>query len=130
MTKGIKPEIIAGDKGYDEGENHYSLKQKGIRSAIRLNAYRTQKKGRNKGVWIELKGSGEYQQGLRERYKVERKLGEARKWHGFSRCRYEGFLRHAIQLYLTFMAVNLKRLVKLVTGVSFKAEARPTLMDC
>lgn len=130
MRKGIKPEIVAGDKGYDDGENHYYLEQKGIHSAIRLNAYRTRKKDRNKGVWIKLKESGEYQEGLRERYKVERKLGEAKKWHGFSRSRYVGFLRHAIQLYLTFMAVNLKRLVKLLTGVGFKAEARPTLMSC
>ena len=61
---------------------------------------------------------------------MERKLGEAKKWHSFARCRYVGFLRHAIQAYLTFMALNLKRLVKLLTGVGFKAEARPTPMSC
>jgi len=130
MKKGIKPETVAADKGYDDGENHYYLEQKGMHSAIRLNAYRTQKKDKNKGVWIELKESREYQEGLRERYKVERKLGEARKWHGFSRCRYVGLLRHAIQLYLTFMALNLKRLVKLMSGVGFKAEARGQLVCC
>ena len=57
------------------------------------------------------------------------KFGEAKKWHGFGRCRYSGFIRHAIQSYLTFMALNLKRLVKLLTGVSFRGEARACLIS-
>ena len=64
---------------------------------------------------------------MKERYKVERKFGEARKWHGFRRCRYTGYIRHAIQSYLTFMVLNLKRLMKLLTGVSFRGEARAAL---
>ena len=56
---------------------------------------------------------------------MERKFGEAKKWHGLGRCRYLGVVRHAIQVYLTFMALNLKRLVKLITGVGFRAEAKP-----
>ena len=34
---------------------------------------------------MKLKESQEYQEGLRERYKIERKFGEAKKWHGFAR---------------------------------------------
>lgn len=130
MVKGVKPCILAADRGYDDGENHYYLEEKGIHSAIRLNDYRTQKRDRNKEGWIELKASREYREGLRERYKVERKLGEAKKWHGLGRCRYVGMLRHAIQVYLTFMALNVKRLVKLLTGVGFKAENRPAPACC
>lgn len=122
IGKGIGVGIVAADKGYDDGDNHYYLKQKGIQSAIRLTKRRTQKKDGHKEGWIQLQESAAYQQGLRERYKVERKFGEAKKWHGFSRCRYVGFVRHAIQSYLTFMALNLKRLVKLLTGVGFKGE--------
>lgn len=33
-----------------------------------------------------------------------------------------GFVRHAIQSYLTFVVLNLKRLVKLLTGVSFRGD--------
>ena len=124
LRKGIEVGTVAGDKGYDDGDNHYYLGDKGINSAIRLNNYRTQKKDKNKEGWLELKQSQAYTEGLRERYKVERKFGEARKWHGFRQCRYVGFIRHAIQTYLTFMALNLKRLVKLLTGVSFRAEAK------
>jgi IS5 family transposase len=128
LRKGIEVGTVSGDKGYDDGENHYYLKQKGINSAIRLNSYRTQKKDKNKEGWLELKQSQQYTAGLKERYKVERKFGEARKWHGFTRCRYIGFIRHAIQSYLTFMALNLKRLVKLLTGVSFRGEARASVL--
>ncbi len=123
--KGIEVGTVAGDKGYDDGDNPYYLKDKGINSAIRLNGYRTEKKDQNKEGWLELKESTGYQEGLRERYKVERKFSEARKWHGYEWCRYLGFVRHGIQSYLTFMALNLKRLVKLLTGVDIRAEACP-----
>ena len=124
VKKGIGVETVAGDKVYDDGENHYYLEQKGINSAIRLNNYRTERKDENKEGWMKLKESQEYQEGLMERYKIERKFGEAKKWHGFARCRYIGFIRHAIQSHLAFMALNLKRLVKLLTGVSFRGEGR------
>jgi len=122
LDKGIKIGAVAGDKGYDDGENHYYLEQNGMNSAIRLNKCRTQKKDKNKEGWLKLEESPGYQEGLKERYKIERKFGEAKKWHGFGRCRYTGFIRHAIQSYLTFMALNLKRLVKLLSGVSFKGD--------
>ncbi|MCL0057636.1 transposase [Dehalococcoidales bacterium] len=98
LKKGIEVKVVAGDKGYDDGENHYFLNQKGINSAIRLNNYRTLKKDKNKQGWAEIKDSQEYNEGLKERYKIEQKF--VKKWHGFSRCRYIGFLRHAIQCYL------------------------------
>ena len=129
LSKGIEVGTVAGDKGYDDGDKHYYLGDKGINSAIRLNKYRTEKKGKNKEGWLKLEESQEYTEGLRERYKVERKFGEARKWHGYSRCRYTGFIRHAIQSYLAFMALNLKRLVKLLTGVSFRSEVRASVMS-
>ena len=45
--KGIEVGTVAGDKGYDDGDNHYYLKAKGINSTIRLNNYRTEKKDPN-----------------------------------------------------------------------------------
>ena len=128
LSKRIEVGTVAGDKGYDDGDNHYYLGNKGINSAIRLNNYRTKKKDKNKEGWLKLKQSQGYTEGLRERYKVERKFGEARKWHGFRRCRYVGFIRHAIQSYLTFMALNLKRLVKLLTGVSFRGAVKANVL--
>ncbi len=46
LRKGIKVEVVTGDKGYDDGDNHYDLASKGISSAIRLNLIIT---GREEG---------------------------------------------------------------------------------
>jgi IS5 family transposase len=114
----------AGDRGYDGGENHYLLALKGLHSALRLNDYRTQKKDKNKEPWLRLQQSRAYQEGQQLRYRIERKFGEAKENHGLRRCRYLGWLRYAIQAYLTAMVLNLKRMVKVLLGTSFKGRAR------
>jgi hypothetical protein len=48
--KGIDIGTLTGDKGYDDGENHYYLERKGINSAIRLNSYGLRKKTGTKEV--------------------------------------------------------------------------------
>jgi IS5 family transposase len=122
--QGLPIDTYAADRGYDDSENHYLLETLEMHSAIILNDYRTRKKDKNKQVWIDLKKTPQYQAGTKERYKIERKFGEAKANHGLRRCRYVGRLRYAIQAYLTAIALNLKRMVKLLTGVSFKGRAR------
>jgi len=117
LGKGIKVGTVAGDKGYDDGENHYYLKERGINSAIRLNNYRIQKKDGNKGGWLRLQGSQAYIGGLKERYKVERKFGEARKWHGYTRVSLPG-IHKACHTELSYLY-----------GVKFK-EAGETTERC
>jgi hypothetical protein len=75
-------------------------------------------------VWIDLKKTSQYQARKEERYKIERKFGEAKANHGLRRCRCVGRLRYAIQAYPTAIALNLKRIVKLLTGAIFKGRAR------
>lgn len=123
LSQGIGVEIVTADRGYDDGDNHYLLESLGIQSAIRLNDYRTKKKDENKRVWVEMMESEGYQAGLKERYKVERKFGEAKLGHGLRRCRYVGLMRYAVQVILTAMALNLKRMVMLLTGTAFKGRA-------
>jgi IS5 family transposase len=123
LEKEIPIGILTADRIYDDGENHYLLEIKGIQSAIILNRYRTEKKDPNKEVWVELKKSEGYKRGIRERYQVERKFGEAKQGHGLSRCRYLGIDGYMVQAYMTAMALNLKRLVKLLTGTNFKGRA-------
>ena len=118
--QGIDVGLVAADRGYDDGDNHYYLETKGIRDAICLNDYRTQKKDHHRSGWLALRASAEYAAGLAEHYKIERKFGEMKTRHGLGRCRYVGLLRYAIQGYLTAMAVNLKRIVKLLFGVSLR----------
>ena len=54
---GLPVEVSSADRGYDDGENHYLLETLGLRSAIDLNRYRTEKKDGNKGIWIEMMNS-------------------------------------------------------------------------
>jgi len=124
LEQGVPVEVVAADRGYDDTRNHYFLKVRGLESAICLNDYRTEKKDPSKAGWVAMKRKPEYIEGQRERYKIERKFGEAKQGHGLGRCRYVGSLRHAIQVYMTVLTLNLKRMVKLLTGVNFKGRAR------
>lgn len=45
---------------------------------------------------------------------IERKFGEAKKWHGMSRARYRGKWKVAIQVLMTFLVMNAKRMVRLL----------------
>ena len=91
-----------------------------MHSGILLKKTRTHKKDRNKEVWFRLLETSQYQQAKKERYKIERKFGEAKQGHGFARCRYVGLLGFGIQAYMTAIVLNLKRMVKILTNVSFK----------
>ena len=124
LDQGLPVGIVSADRGYDDSDNHCLLWSKDIHSAISLNDHRTHKKDDSKALWRALKSTPQYQEGLRERYKIERKFGEAKSQHGLRKCRYLGLLRYAIQSILTALALNLKRLVLLLTGVPFKGRAR------
>ena len=126
LALGVPVRTVAADRGYDDSANHVWLRAAGLHSALRLNTYRPRKKDRNKEVWLVLQASPEHRQGQAERYKVKRKSGEAKQGHGLRRCRYLGLLRYGIQSFLTAIAPNVKRLVKLLTGVNFKGHARLT----
>ncbi|OGN73122.1 MAG: hypothetical protein A2X25_11315 [Chloroflexi bacterium GWB2_49_20] len=63
------------------------------------------------------------QQGLQKRSKIERKFGEAEQRHGFGRCRHLSAMRFAVQAFLTAIMLNLKWMVKTLTGVSFKTQS-------
>jgi IS5 family transposase len=123
LEQKLPVDTYAGDKGYDDGENHYYLELRGLNSAIRLKRTRTEKKDANKQVWLDLEKTPQYKEGQKERYKIERKFGEGKQWHGFGRCRYLGKARFTVQSFLTAIILNLKRMVKLLTGVNFKARA-------
>ena len=71
---------------------------------------------------MALKESSAYRMGQEERDKIERKYGEAKESHGLRRCRYLGRLRYTIQAYLTAIGLNLKWMVKVLTGVNLRGE--------
>jgi len=51
---------------------------------------------------------------LIKRKMIERKFGEAKKWHGLRRARYRGKWKVAIQVLMTFLVMNAKRIVRLL----------------
>jgi transposase, IS5 family len=120
---GVAADTYTGDMAYDDTDLHFRLEQAGKHSALRLHAYRTQKKDGNTQVWHALRATPEYEAGLKERYKIERKFGEGKLWHRLGRCRYLGLVRYGIQAYLTTVVLNLKRIVLLLTGVHFRTPA-------
>lgn len=122
LEQALPVEIYTADKAYDDGNNHFNLEVRGLHSAIRLKKTRTEKKDANKQVWLNLRQTPSYQQGLKERYKVERKFGEAKQGHGLGRCRYLGRLGFSVQSFFTAIILNLKRIVKILTGVGFKTQ--------
>jgi hypothetical protein len=80
------------------------------------------KKDENKQVWLDLKQTPQYQQGLKDRYKIELEFGEAKQGPGLGRYRYlvkAGFVE---QTFLTAIILNLKRIAKLLTEVGFKTQ--------
>lgn len=123
-TVGVPAETYTADRAYDDGDLHELLWARHKHSALRLNTQRTTKKDESKALWFKLLESPFYRAGLAVRYRIERKFGEAKAWHGFDRCRYRSVKRYQVQSYLTFMVLNLKRMILLVTGTRFRPLAK------
>ncbi|MEA3325999.1 MAG: transposase [Chloroflexota bacterium] len=120
LSQDIPVNTYTADRGYDDGNNHFYLEYHHLHSAICLKDIRTKKKDANKEVWLKMIQTPAYKEGRKERYKIERKFGEAKQGHGLGRCRYIGLLGFGIQAYFTAIILNLKRIVKLLTGVGLK----------
>lgn len=117
----IDGSTYTADKAYDDGDNHTFLETRGLQSAIILKDTRTaSKQEKNNAFWQAFKDREIYKQATALRYMAEQPFGIVKRCHGFARCRYLGKTRMAIQSYLTFMAFNLKQLIKGTTDVGFR----------
>jgi len=121
---GLPIRAYGGDKAYDDTDIYSKLEQEGLKTGITLRAPRTGKKDPNKERWLELEADPEYQGWKAQRYRVEQPFGTLKRWNGFGRCRYVGLERYRTQALMTFVVHNCKRVVKLLTGVTFRPEAR------
>jgi len=61
---------------------------------------------------------------LRLRKMIERKFGEAKRWHGMSRARYRRLWRVKIQVLMTFLVINAKRMARLLEERAAQPELR------
>lgn len=113
-----------GDKAYDDTDLFARLEALGLRGLFCLRLFRTGKLDANKGPWLALQSDPEYQAACAQRYRVEQPFGSLKQKHGFGRCRYLGLARYRIQALLTFLVSNLKRMVKLLTGLTYRPLAK------
>ena len=65
---------------------------------------------------------------LKLRKMIERKFGEAKKWHGMSRARYRGKHKVTIQVLMTFLVMNAKRMAKLLRESSHLKTLQPSIV--
>jgi IS5 family transposase len=121
---GLPIRAYGGDKAYDDTDIYSKLEEEGLKTGITLRVSRTQKKDANKERWLTLEADPEYQGWRAQRYRVEQPFGTLKRWNGFGRCRYVGLERYRTQALMTFVVHNCKRVVKLLTGVTFRPEAR------
>jgi transposase, IS5 family len=119
LKLGVPIKVVTADRAYDDSDNHCFLGEKKVKSAIRLQDYRLEKKDDNKEPWVKMVQSPEYQDGLEKRRLIEPKFGEAKTEHGLRRCTHVGLRAFARQAKLTVLAMNLKRLVQLRFGARF-----------
>jgi len=61
-----------------------------------------------------LDNTPERKEAITLRKGIERKFGEAKKWHGMSRARYRTKWKVAIQILMTFLVINAKRMARLL----------------
>jgi IS5 family transposase len=104
LVQSLPVQTYTADRGYDAGDNHFYLEYHHLNSALHLKDFRTKKKDANKEVCLELIETSEYKKSLKERYKIERKFGEAKQRHGLARCRYLGLTGFGVQAYFTAIA--------------------------
>ena len=64
---------------------------------------------------------------LKLRKMIERKFAEAKKWHGMSRARYRGKWKVAIQILMTFLVINAKRIARLLKEKLINPVFQPAL---
>lgn len=121
---GLPIRAYGGDKAYDDSDIYMRLEAEGLRSGITLRAFRTQKKDRNTAPWLAWEADPQYRAWRAQRYRVEQPFGTLKRWNGFGRCRYLGLERYRTQALMTFVVHNCKRVVKLLTGVTFRPQAR------
>ncbi len=121
---GLPTEAYGGDAAYDDTDIYVRLAEKGLRTAICLRSLRTQKQDAHKDPWLELAACEEYQRDRARRYRVEQPFGPAKQKHGFDRCRYLGLARYRIQALFTFLVSNCKRIIKRLTGITFRPQAK------
>lgn len=110
---------VTADKGYDTNANHLRLQANGQRSSIILKRNRI-----NPAVLGQADRRSQ-----RQRPNIERKFAEQKKYHGLRQARYWGLRKVTIQVLMTCLVVNCKRMVRLAEANCGSPRAALCLAD-
>ena len=95
---------VTADQGYDTNANHRRLQATGQRSSII-----TKRKRTNPAVL----GQADPRRPS-ERPNIERKFAEQKRYHGLRQVRYWGLAKVTLQVLMTCLVVNCKRMARLL----------------
>jgi IS5 family transposase len=108
-------EGVTADKAYDSAANFALIRESGQRPAIIPRKKRGKERGQVRGRYDDFERAYYYCK-KKCRPHIEHKFAEGKLWHGLGRARYWGLAKLRVQVFLTALALNLKRLVSLVYG--------------
>jgi len=107
---------VTADKGYDAEDNYELLRERGQEAAIIPKRRRGRARGHVKSRYPDDGERERYYRRKKKRGRVEAKFGEMKNHHGLDRARYYGLAKTRFQAVMTAIAVNVKRMVTMLTG--------------
>lgn len=109
-------EAVTADKGFDSPKNYDLLRERGQEAAI----IPKHRRGKGKGhVIARYPDDGErarFYMRKKKRPRIEGKFNEMKNHHGLKHARYYGIEKMKFQGIMTAIAINIKRIVTLITG--------------
>jgi len=109
-------DAVAADKGFDAPRNYELLHDRDQEAAIIPKRRRGKAKGHIKARYPDDAERARYYRRSRERWKVEPKFNEMKNHHGLKQARYWGLAKVKFQALMVTIAVDVKRIVTMLTG--------------
>lgn len=101
------PKVVTADKAYDRKDNHQYLSKNNIRNGIILRKNLTEEY-----IKRNIKRVSNIAKSIRP--VIEHKFADMKKHHGLGLARYIGLIKARIQVYMTALSANIKRMIKLI----------------
>lgn len=108
---------VTGDKGYDGQHNFDVIEEYRQRAAIIPKHLKGRKRGHVSNRYPDRANQQYYRRVRRKRPWIEPKWSEMKNEHGMKKSRYWGLMKNRLQVFITGIVVNLKRLVRLESGI-------------
>ena len=103
----LSPKVLSADKAYDHQDNHRYLSKNHIRNGIIIRNNHTKQY-----IKQHIKRVSEAAKSIRPI--IEHKFADMKKYHGLGFARYIGLIKTRVQVYMTALSANVKRMIKLI----------------